>query len=148
MYKGTLSQELLDFATSSIDSESEYVKERIEASLEQGADPQYASKESGHTLLHVVAANYGREIADLINDKIGNIDIRDNHGRTPLHTAASTNNSEMVEWLLEHCANLEMKTANEHQTPLHYAARYDSIQAIKILLQAGGIENGSYKIRQ
>ena len=132
---------MLDFATSSIDSEHEYVKERIEALLEQGADPQYASEESGQTLLHVVAANYGREIADLINDMIGNIDIRDNHGRTPLHTAASTNNSEMVEWLLDHCANLEMKTASEHQTPLHYAARYDSIHAIKILLQAGGKNN-------
>lgn len=123
---------------SSMDSDPETVKERIKGFMDQGADPLYGSKETGQTLLHLVAAHWDRDIADLVVGKNFNIDVTDKHGRTPLHEAAATNNYEMVEWLIEHQANLEVKTVKECQTPLHYAARYDAMQTIRILLQADG----------
>ena len=133
-----ISQELLDLVTMAADNESDTAIEKITFLIQEGADPNYASKETGETILHKVAANWGTDLADLISEKGINIDVRDSYGRTPLHAAASSNNSDMVQWLLEFLANMEAKTTNECQTPLHYAARFDSIESINILLHAGG----------
>ena len=132
------SQEILDFMSNSIDIDHQSVKQRVQFALQQGADPLFPSRQSGQTMLHLIAANWDREIAALLMGKIPNIDVRDSHGRTPLHEAAASNNYIMVEWLIEQQANLEAKTVKENQTPLHYAARFDAIQSIKVLLQAGG----------
>lgn len=35
-----------------------------------------------------------------------------------------------------------VKTHGEEQTPLHYAARYDSVEAIKVLIQSGAMIDG------
>ncbi len=129
---------MLNFVTSSVNEQPLYVKERIRHFLEQGANPLYGSKDSGKTALHLVASYWDKDVADLFTGKILNIDIRDNCGRTPLHEAAAADNSEMVQWLIERTANLEMKTDKECHTPLHYAARNDAIQSLKVLLHAGG----------
>lgn len=34
---------------------------------------------------------------------------------------------------------INSKTNGEEQTPLHYAARYDSVEAMKVLIQAGAM---------
>ena len=138
-----ISQELLQLVTASADDESETAIEKIKFLIQEGADPNYASKETSETILHKVAANWGTDLADLIVKNVMNIDVRDKYGRTPLHAAACSNNSDMVQWLI---ANVELKTRNECQTPLHYAARFDSIEAIKILLHARGKIQNSVKL--
>ena len=131
-----MSQEILDFMSDSIVIDHQSVKYRVKLALQLGADPLFPSRQTGQTLLHFIAAKWDREIAALLVCKIPNIDITDSHGRIPLHKAAAGNNYVMVEWLIEQQANLEAKTAKENQTPLHYAARFDAIQSIKVLLQA------------
>lgn len=36
-------------------------------------------------------------------------------------------------------ADITAKTYGEEQTPLHYAARYDSVEAMKVLIQGGAM---------
>ena len=129
---------MLDLVTTAADDEPDTAIEKIKFLIQEGADPNCASKETGETILHKVAANWGTDLADLICEKGINIDVRDSYGRTPLHVAASSNNSDMVQWLLGCQANLEAKTTSECQTPLHYAARFDSMESIDVLLHAGG----------
>ena len=39
-------------------------------------------------------------------------------------------------------ADITAKTKGEEQTALHYAARYDSVEAMKVLIQAGAMIDG------
>lgn len=62
--------------------------------------------------------------------------------------AASADYSEMVRFLIDNGADLHMKTAGEDQTPLHYAARNEANQCVKILLVCGAdIDARDYKLR-
>jgi len=133
-----VSQDILDFVNAAIYSDPQTVKQRIQVALEEGADPLFPSKQTGQTLLHFIAANWETDIAELLVGKIPSINVIDTHGRTPLHDAAANNNYVMVEWLIGKQANLKAKTAKENQTPLHYAARFDAVESIKVLLQSGG----------
>ena len=56
---------------------------------------------------------------------------------TPLHVAAAFNNSAVVEILANNGGILESTTFYMLQTPLHYAARYDSPNSVKTLVKMG-----------
>ena len=62
---------------------------------------------------------------------------QDNYGRSPLHVAAAVDYAEMVEFLLQNKANIDIKTSGEEQTAMHYAAKNDAINAIQMLLGYG-----------
>ncbi len=124
-YLSSLTTEDIDFA----------VLERI---LERGEDINGRSDTTGQCIMHEVAANWDTSVADFFLKKGSNIHLKDMEGKTPLHIAASTDHTEMVEWLIENGTELEPRTDIEKQTPLHHAARYDARQTMKIL-----IENGS-----
>ena len=44
----------------------------------------------------------------------------------------------MVEFLLEQGAELNARTYEENQTPLHYAAKNDAVNSLRVLLEQGG----------
>ena len=111
----------------------------IEQFVENGADINATSETTGEGIMHEVAANWDKEVAVFLLKRGVDIDLKDKDGRTPLHVAASTNHSEMIEWLVEQGAELEARTNVEKQTPLHHAARYDSILAIQALTEKGGM---------
>ena len=56
---------------------------------------------------------------------------------TPLHVAAAFNNSAVVEILASNGGFLEPTTFYMLQTPLHYAARYDSPNSVRTLVKMG-----------
>ena len=56
---------------------------------------------------------------------------------TPLHVAAASNNSAVVEILASNGGFLEPTTFYMLQTPLHYAARYDSPNSVRTLVKMG-----------
>ena len=58
----------------------------------------------------------------------------DKFGRSPLHVAAAVDYVDMVEFLLENGACVETKTLGECQTPMHFAAKNDAVNAMKVLL--------------
>jgi ankyrin repeat protein len=65
------------------------------------------------------------------------IDIQDNFGRAPLHVAAAVDYAEMVEFLINKQANINISTLNEQQTPIHFAAKNGACQSLKMLLAYG-----------
>ena len=72
----------------------------------------------------------------------------DDFGRTPLHVAASADYSEMVRFLIDNGADIELTTKGEKQTPLHFAAKNEAPQSVKILLAYGAeTEVRDYKQR-
>ena len=74
----------------------------------------------------------------LVHFYIGaNVNHQDNYGRSPLHVAAAVDYAEMVEFLLQNKANIDIKTSGEEQTAMHYAAKNDAINAIQMLLGYG-----------
>ena len=58
----------------------------------------------------------------------------DKFGRSPLHVASAVDYVDMVEFLLENGADVAAKTYGECQTALHFAAKNDAVNAIKMLL--------------
>ena len=43
----------------------------------------------------------------------------------------------MLEFLLQNEADIDIKTSGEEQTPIHYAAKNDALNSIKMLLGYG-----------
>ena len=61
-------------------------------------------------------------------------------GGTPLHIAADRGYLRIVEFLLEHGANPNMKN-NYGRTPLHIAAMYGHLEVVEFLLEHGANPN-------
>ena len=76
------------------------------------------------------------------------INKADDYGRTPLHVAASADYPDMVRFLIENGADFHVTTKGELQTPLHFAARNEASQCLKVLLAYGAtLEVRDYKQR-
>ena len=58
----------------------------------------------------------------------------DKFGRSPLHVASAVDYVAMVEFLLENGACVDAETFGEKQTALHFAAKNDAVNAMKMLL--------------
>ncbi len=138
------SQALLDIvaAAEEVDCASSLM-DTIQSLIDQKAELNYSSKETGETFFHKAAVHWDSNMMDMVHERfiltrscehILNISAQDKNGRTPLHEAARVNNTDMVEWLLSHEARMEEKTFTEQQTPLHYAARFESIEVMEILV--------------
>ncbi len=64
--------------------------------------------------------------------------VTDQGGPTLLHQACEYDQPESVKVLLKHGADLSAKSGWNQETPLHIAARRDSVNAIKAILEAEG----------
>ena len=64
------------------------------------------------------------------------LDARDADGRTPLHYAASGGNVELIAYLIDKGAKIELKNV-EAKTPLHLAAMNDRREVAAALLKRG-----------
>ena len=72
----------------------------------------------------------------------------DNYGRTPLHLAAAVDYPEMVECLVQNGADMSRQTLEEGQTAMHYGAKNNSFQTLKVMLRMNGrINERDYKRR-
>ncbi len=109
----------------------------VDSLLLKGARINDTSKE-GQSVMHEVASNWDTEVADFFFKKGACLTLKDNNGRTPLHMAASSNHVKMIEWLVDHEADIEAETIQELQTPFHYAARYNSVESLELLFDKGG----------
>ena len=110
----------------------------MENLLSNGADINSSDEASGSTIMHSVAEQWDTTVAQFLYERGIDIHCGDKSGKTPLHIAASTNHREMVVWLIKQGADIEAETTIEKQTPVHYAARNDSVQALDALIQHGG----------
>ena len=64
-----------------------------------------------------------------------NVNQQDQYGRSPLHVAAAVDYAEMVEFLLQNGADINITTTGEGQTPIHFAAKNDAINSLQMFLE-------------
>ena len=62
---------------------------------------------------------------------------QDQYGRSPLHVAAAVDYADMVEFLLQNGADIDIETFGEGQTAIHYAAKNDATNSLQMLLGYG-----------
>ena len=96
--------------------------------------------EASRTPLHVLSdfsSDLHLTIAALIVENKADINARDRHGNTPLHSAAAKSNCEMV-CFLGRRADVRLNAINKQGlTPLHAAIACNSVECVSLLLGAG-----------
>ena len=91
----------------------------------------------GMTLLHLVCRNGYDELAKLLIDTYGaEIELPDNEGRTAIHYAAMSGNTDLVYSLLKDGADPN-KLTKKKETPLHFAAKYAGLEEVQFLIEHG-----------
>ena len=130
---------LLKYFTELSQTESDDVDfDKIEQLHALGAAVNAVVESTGQSVFHDIASNWDTDVANFMLEKGTDIHSKDNNGRTPLHVAAGSDHKEMVVWLLEHGAEIEERTHSEKQTPVYYATRSGSLQALQTLIEWGG----------
>ncbi len=78
-----------------------------------------------------------REKVEGLLKEIGDKDIVDSKGRTPLHFAVQSGREDMVSFLIDRGFNVNASSSNDKLTPLHHAIQSGSGSMTVILLDAG-----------
>ncbi len=97
-------------------------------SLAAGALPQ--------EIFEALRARRVAAVKALVEKSPGVVDSRDGDGLTPLHYAAREGDTEIISYLVDKGAKLELQTA-QAKTPLHLAAMNDREAAAAMLLNKG-----------
>ena len=93
----------------------------------------------GSTLLHIAAQQNRLAIAKRLLGAGADVNVKGGYDDgSPLHFAAWDNHPEMIRLLLEHGANIEQRSGNNHNnTPLGWAIAGGRIEACETLLENG-----------
>jgi ankyrin repeat protein len=102
--------------------------------MERGADPRIRNH-AGYTVLHL-RSNKTVLLGILNNHNHIDINVRNNKGQTPLHTAMAYNNIDAVDVLIAHGSDINRKD-DSGKTPLHTAVAYNNIDAVDVLIAHG-----------
>jgi ankyrin repeat protein len=87
------------------------------------------------------------KVKEIIEGDPSQINVQDEQGFTPLHLASGKGHTEIVEFLLNHGADIELETCTGH-TPMMLAAWYagdGKYETIKVLLEHGAKANRKNK---
>jgi ankyrin repeat protein len=98
--------------------------------------PEQVNGIGGYVVAPLPAALSKRHfrVADLLWKHGAVVDVRDRHGRTPLHAAGRSGSVDIIRWLLNHGANASAQS-DTHRTPLHQAAYAQELGAVQVLLE-------------
>ncbi|MCB1129057.1 MAG: ankyrin repeat domain-containing protein, partial [Verrucomicrobiae bacterium] len=102
--------------------------------IDAGADPMTSA--DGYPLIHYAVAAGRIEVVDALKERGVNLDARGSGMITPLMVAVGMNQADVLEWLLQHGADLKLQD-EDGNTALHFAAWKRSPSLAKRLLEAG-----------
>jgi ankyrin repeat protein len=74
-------------------------------------------------------------VRELINNGI-DINVSNDHGYTPLHSAVNQEKLEIIKLLIENGADIN-KSSNFYQTPLYTAVHKENLEIVKLLIDNG-----------
>ncbi|XP_028398324.1 uncharacterized protein LOC114521948 [Dendronephthya gigantea] len=119
----------------------------VESLLLNGADINCMDP-TRQTIFHEVSRSWNTDVAKFLVDQGANVNHQDMYGRSPLHVAAAVDYASMVEFILQHGGDVNIKTKGEEQTAIYYAAKNDAIKSLQMLLGYGGnIDARDYRNR-
>lgn len=93
----------------------------------------------GQTVLHACVRDWNKDIVLFLLKNNADPNVKDKYGFTPLHIAASLDCVEVATVLLTYEANPNIQTDYTKETPVHFAAKYNSINVLKQLIKFGGL---------
>ncbi|MCB9228075.1 MAG: ankyrin repeat domain-containing protein [Deltaproteobacteria bacterium] len=115
--------------------------ETVQAFLSAGADPDEKSECGGWTPLLLAAFRGDKEILEHLLAARANINLSDDHGKTPLHWALLRGHTELADILIQ-TTEINLNQADEDgRTPLHIAAQWGYTELIQKLITAGADAN-------
>lgn len=103
-----------------------------------------ARDEEGRTPLHVAALGTSAETVGVLLERHADVNARDNKGRTPLHLAGRS--AAVVNLLLNFGADLNAKTPDSLQTPLHLLLDAEDSKIVPLLLERGADPNARDRV--
>jgi ankyrin repeat protein len=97
--------------------------------------PEKVQVVDGHMLARLLAALSLKHFrVALLHQHGAAVDIRGNWEKTPLHTASMYGLSDIVQWPLNHKADVANDQVSDGSTPLHQAALNDQLEVVHVLL--------------
>lgn len=112
--------------------------------LDLGADPNRQDRK-GRSSAHCGCAKGQLETIKILNSRGANLWLRNAKGDLPLHEAASSGRTELVEWLLAQKPNHINSSSNDGRNVLHIAASNDYIDMCRMLIEKGAEFNAVYR---
>jgi ankyrin repeat protein len=92
---------------------------------------------NGFSVLHRACGEEGYlHIVELLLSKGATVDIKNDEGTTPLHTAAAINNEAVLKYLIDHGADVNSADDNGY-TPLHMACGNGFEASVNLLINRG-----------
>lgn len=89
------------------------------------------------TLIHYATEGNLNEIERIIKENLQPVDIRDEHGMTPLQHAAFKGHTNVCSFLLAHGANVNDHEHDQGYTALMFGALSGNSDVVRLLLEAG-----------
>lgn len=83
-------------------------------------------------VLHHYIPGWHIDVARFFLERGSDVNKADKYGRCPLHIAAAVDYEEMVDFLINNGADVLKTTHHEGQTAMHYAAKNNAIQSMKV----------------
>jgi ankyrin repeat protein len=105
--------------------------------LGRGADVNAKGGRGHFAPLHLAAVSGDTNLIEIILQHGATVDIRNDHGQTPLIVAAGRGQADAVSLLLDHGADIQATSKTYGRTALHEAAEFEQVEAARVLLQRG-----------
>ncbi|KAI1986702.1 hypothetical protein LOZ53_004600 [Ophidiomyces ophidiicola] len=116
------------------DGVSDSIEDAILQCLDDGADIHIIFNSTGEPLLNLASRKGCLKVVQrLLNEKI-DLNIKDNDGWTPIYSAVSSGNVEILKELASQGGNIEISTPLNGWTPLHVAVWYGATGIVEELL--------------